>query len=306
LAPSGENALMNILNRILYSPFLVQMVVTRRCNLACGYCSEFDKTSEPIPFETLTSRMKKLKSLGTLFMEFTGGEPLMHPQILDLIRFSRKSKFLRTQLISNAYYLTREKVEALNEAGLQDLQISIDGVKPNKTTVKVLEPLRERLKTVSQYAKFRVVLNSVIGSAPPEEVLEVIDFAKELGFIPRVQFMHDAHGQILLTQEQLNLVDEVRKRLERRFMEGGDYRMRLITEGEAPFKCRAGSRYLYVDEFGMVRWCSQTRDGFGKKLEKYSLADLKEQFFTSKSCHPHCTIGCVRSNSRFDEFRKQE
>lgn len=296
---------MNFVDRILYSPFLVQLVVTRRCNLSCGYCSEFDKTSDPVPFDHLMARMQKLKKLGSLFMEFTGGEPMMHPQIFDLIRASRKLKFLRTQLISNAYYFTREKVEALNEAGLQDLQISIDGVKPNATTIKVLDPLRERLKTVSKYAKFRVVMNSVIGSAPSAEVLEVIDFAKEHGFIPRVQFMHDEHGQLSLTQEQLDLVGEVRKRLGKRFMEGGDYRRQLMNEGQAPFKCRAGSRYLYVDELGMVRWCSQTRKGFGKSLETYELADLKKQFFTPKSCNPHCTIGCVRNNSRYDEFRSQ-
>lgn len=296
---------MNFWTRLRYSPFLVQMVVTRRCNLSCGYCSEFDKTSDPVPFDALVTRMKKLKSLGTLFMEFTGGEPMMHPQIFDLIKTSRKLGFLRTQLISNAYYFTKEKVEALNEAGLQDLQISIDGVKPNETTIKVLDPLRERLKIVAQHKKFRVVLNSVIGSAPAEEVLEVIDFAKAHGFVPRVQFMHDEHGQISLTPAQLELVKEVRLRLGRRFMEGGDYRMRIMNEGQAPFKCRAGSRYLYVDEFGKVRWCSQTRDGFGKNLEEYTEADLKEQFYTPKSCNPHCTIGCVRNNSRFDEWRSQ-
>lgn len=297
--------MMKILGHLLYSPFLVQLVVTRRCNLACGYCSEYDKTSDPVPYDLLTQRMRHLKKMGTLFMEFTGGEPMMHPQIMDLIKTSRKLRFLRTMLISNAYYFTRDKIEKLNEAGLQDLQISIDGVKPNATTVKVLDPLRERLKLVSRYAKFRVVLNSVVGSAPSEEVLEVIDFAKEHGFVPRVQFMHDEHGQISLSSEQLVLVDEIRKRLGRRFMEGGDYRMQLIQKGKAPFKCRAGSRYLYVDEFGMVRWCSQTREVFGKPLEEYSQADLKEQFYTPKSCNAHCTVGCVRNNSRFDEWRAQ-
>ena len=36
----------------------------------------------------------------------------------------------------------------------------------------------------------------------------------------------------------------------------------MIESGEAPFKCRSGSRYLYVDEFGSVHWCYQTRDEF--------------------------------------------
>jgi len=54
-----------IFSRFRYSPFLAQMVVIRRCNLSCGYCSEFDKTSDPVPFEILEKRLEKLKELGT-------------------------------------------------------------------------------------------------------------------------------------------------------------------------------------------------------------------------------------------------
>lgn len=294
-----------MLKRIFYSPFLAQIIVTRRCNLSCGYCSEYDRTSEPIPLDILKDRIDHLKRLGVFCLEFSGGEPMMHPHLNDLIRYGRQKRFLRVMLISNAYYFTKEIVHQLNDAGLQDLQVSIDGVHPNKTTVKVLKPLKKKLEIVAKEARFRVILNSVIGSAPPEEVLEVIDFAIEQGFIPRVQFMHDDQGQLCLKPEELDLIDEIRKRLGTKFLEGGDYRKQLIEKGEAPFKCRAGSRYLYVDEFGMVRWCSQTRDNFGVELEKYSYQDLKKQFYTPKSCNRHCTIGCVRNNSRFDQFRRQ-
>ena len=51
-----------LLSRLRYSPFLAQMVVIRRCNLSCGYCSEFDKTSDPVPFEILETRLEKLKA----------------------------------------------------------------------------------------------------------------------------------------------------------------------------------------------------------------------------------------------------
>ena len=51
----------HIFSRFRYSPFLAQMVVIRRCNLSCGYCSEFDKTSDPVPVEILEKRLEKLK-----------------------------------------------------------------------------------------------------------------------------------------------------------------------------------------------------------------------------------------------------
>ena len=278
----------------------------RFCNLDCGYCSEFDKVSKPIPLEELKARLRKLNELGTYAAEFTGGEPMTHPDIYELIRYAREDlKFLRVQMISNAYLFNADKIKKLNEAGLQELQISIDGVKPNDITVKVLKPLRRKLEAVAAHAKFKVVLNSVVGSAPPEEVLEVIDFAQEHNFVPRVSFVHDDKGQICLDDDGFRLIERIKERLGKRFFNGGDYRQRLMNDGEAPFRCRAGSRYLYIDEFGDVRWCSQTRDGWRIKLSEYTRADLKEQFNTPKDCNTGCTLGCVRHCSRYDQWRRQ-
>lgn len=293
--------------RFLYAPFLAQLVVTRYCNLDCGYCSEFDKISKPIPTEELARRLAKLRSLGTFAAEFTGGEPMTHPDIFDLIRYAKRDLgFFKVQMISNAYLFNAEKIQRLNEAGLEELQISIDGVTPNDVTVKVLEPLRKKLEAVAEHARFKVVLNSVIGSAPPEEVLEVIDFAVAHGFVPRVSFVHDDKGQINIDAAGFRLIEQIKERLGRRFFNGGDYRQRLMNDGQAPFRCRAGSRYLYVDEHGMVRWCSQTRTGWGIPLADYTRADLKEQFHTRKDCNAGCTLGCVRHCSRYDEWRPQD
>jgi hypothetical protein len=88
-------------------------------------------------------------------------------------------------------------------------------------------------------------------------------------------------------------------------MPQGNYRDRLIHGGHAPFRCRAGARYLYVDEFGMVCWCAQTRTTFRKPLLDYVLDDLREQFYTGKSCHATCSAGCVRTVSAYDAWRFQ-
>jgi len=91
----------------------------------------------------------------------------------------------------------------------------------------------------------------------------------------------------------------------KRWEESGDYRARLIAAGAADFKCRAGSRYLYIDEHGVVHWCSQQRGVFARPLADYTADDLFEQFHTRKDCAPTCTVGCVRTASRFDEWRPQ-
>ena len=54
--------------------FLAQMVVIRRYNLSCGYCSEYDKFSDPVSAEVLEKRLLKLKELGTFSISPTGGD----------------------------------------------------------------------------------------------------------------------------------------------------------------------------------------------------------------------------------------
>lgn len=297
---------MNIIERVQYAPFLTQLVVIRKCNLSCTYCNEFDKTSNPVPLETLKARASKLKELGAFSICLTGGEPTMHPDLFELIRTCRyELKFFKTVMITNGFYITRESVERLNDSGLQDLQISIDGVKPNDVTVKVLDSLRKRLAILHDYARFNVVVSGVIGACPPAESFEVIQFASNMGFRPRVLLIHGPDGQVKLNEEELKAYHEIKKMIPRHFYEISDYRDRIIRTGTAPFKCRAGSRYLYVDEHGIVTWCSQTRDAFRKDLMDYTFEDLKEQFYTYKSCHDKCTLGCVRSASAYDNWRRQ-
>lgn len=296
---------MFILNRLLYAPFLAQLVVTRRCNLACAYCNEFDAVSKPVPLDTLKQRIDRLRALGTFSLELTGGEPMLHPDICEIIRYARSLGFFKVMMISNAFLFNEKRIRELGEAGLQELQISVDGVLPNETTVKVLKPLRNKLLTVARVAKFPVVLSAVLGASAPEDVLEVVEFAKSNGFRPRVLVVHDGDGQAKMTPEELQAYRKVREAIQAGFDEAHDYRMRLLTEGSAPFKCRAGSRYLYVDEFGVVHWCSQTRGDFGVPLADYDLDELKRQFHTPKGCNPQCTVGCVRTNSAADEWRPQ-
>jgi MoaA/NifB/PqqE/SkfB family radical SAM enzyme len=295
----------NIFFRLRYSPFLTQMVVIRRCNLSCGYCSEYDKTSDPVPVQVLEDRLRKLKELGTFGISLTGGEPTLHPELPRLIRTCRELRFYRTGMITNGFLLRPELIETLNQAGLQKMQISIDGVHANETTQKVLNNLKKRLQWLRDHARFQVVVSSVIGACPPEEAEEVVSFALKMGFAARVLLVHDEHGQVKLNSEELRSFRNVVGMLPRRWREPSDYRERLIRQGSAPFKCRAGSRYLYIDEYGKVNWCSQTRTVWSKPLMGYTRNDLREQFYKYKSCHATCTLNCARSQSYFDNWRRQ-
>src|SRR5207302_9080021 len=157
----------------------------------------YDKVSEPVPTEVLAERLRKLKSLGTFGISLMGGEPTLHPQLPDLIRQCRKLGFFRTGMISNGFFLRPELIEALNEAGLQEMQISIDGVQANDTTQKVLANLKKRLEWLREYARFRVIVSGALGGCRPRDAEDMLDFANQMGFVPRVLLMHHTEVQLM-------------------------------------------------------------------------------------------------------------
>nr|WP_249399222.1 hypothetical protein [Chloracidobacterium thermophilum] len=89
---------------------------------------------------------------------------MLHPDIYTMFRRIRAHGMM-AGLISNGYYLTRERIEKLNEAGLEYLQISIDNVHPDEVSQKSLKVLDRRLVDLQRYARFAVSINSVIGGA---------------------------------------------------------------------------------------------------------------------------------------------
>src|SRR5918998_3190892 len=164
-------------------PLLVHIVPIRRCNIDCGYCNEYDKASPPISFEVMTRRVDKLAELGTSVVAFSGGEPMLHPQLDDLIRRIRWHGMM-AGLITNGYFLVEKRIAELNDAGLDYLQISIDNVVPDEVSKKSLKVLDPKLRLLADHAEFQVNINSVLGGGVknPEDARTINRRAREPGF----------------------------------------------------------------------------------------------------------------------------
>jgi MoaA/NifB/PqqE/SkfB family radical SAM enzyme len=286
-------------------PVLVTLVVTRRCNLACGYCNEYDHVSQPVPTESLLARVDRLAELGTSIVTISGGEPLLHPELDVVVSRIRRRGMIAT-VITNGFPLTRRWVERLNEAGLDYLQISIDNVNPDEVSRKSLKLLDRKLQLLSEAAAFTVNVNSVVGAGVenPEEALEVAERAVELGFAPTIGVIHDGHGQLRpLNDRQRAVYRAIRKRSGPGFGFVDRFEENAADGKPTKWRCRAGARYFYVDEHGLVHWCSQQRGKPGIPLERYSREDMRREYFREKSCAPMCTIQCVHRASLMDEWR---
>jgi MoaA/NifB/PqqE/SkfB family radical SAM enzyme len=159
-------------------PVLVHIIPMRRCNLSCGYCNEYDAVSDPVPIEVMLGRVDRLADLGTSVVTISGGEPLLHPQLDDIIARIRERGMICT-LISNGYYFSPERIQRLNRAGLDHLEISIDNVEPDSVSYKSLRLLEPKLKWLQEHAAFTVGINSVVGSGidNPEDALNGVGFS---------------------------------------------------------------------------------------------------------------------------------
>ena len=296
-------------------PLLVHIIPTRRCNIDCAYCNEYDKISAPVPIPTMLHRLDRLAQLGTSVVAMSGGEPMMHPELDTIIHGIRERRML-AGLITNGYFLSPKRIEALNAAGLDFLQISIDNVEPDEVSKKSLRLLDGKLQWLREYAEFDVNINSVLGGGirNPEDARTINRRARELGFSTSLGVIHDGSGRLRpLGPAERAVFDDVSRRVS-----GGLQVLQNLYSGIRGFndnladgkpnewRCRAGARYLYVCEDGLVHYCSQQRGYPAVPLDSYTIDDIRREFLTPKSCAPYCTIGCVHRVSTMDFWRRPQ
>ncbi len=296
-------------------PLLVHLVPIRRCNIDCGYCNEYDKVSEPVPTAEMLARIDKLADLGTSVVAFSGGEPMLHPD-LDLLIARIRARGRIAGLITNGYLLSPKRIQQLNAAGLDYLQISIDNVEPDEVSKKSLRLLDKKLQWLAEHAHFDININSVVGGGikNPDDARTINRRARELGFSTSMGIIHDGSGLLKpLGAVERAVFDDVMAQIN-----GGRQVLKNLYSGIRKFQtnladgkpnewqCRAGGRYLYICEHGLVHWCSQQRGTPGVPLAGYSLADIRREFLAPKWCAPLCTIGCVHRVSTMDFWRKPQ
>jgi MoaA/NifB/PqqE/SkfB family radical SAM enzyme len=282
-----------------------QIVPIRRCNLDCAYCNEYDDVSVPVPVEEMFRRVDKLAALGTSLITLSGGEPLLHPD-LDAIISRIKSHDRLAGMISNGYLLVPERIERLNRARLDHLQISIDNVRPDAVSRKSLKVLDQKLGLLAELAEFHVNINSVLGGGvnDADDALVVARRARELGFSSTVGIIHDASGQLRpLAPREKDVFDRIMALSKGSYSRFNQFQRNLAEGRPNDWRCRAGGRYLYVCEDGLVHYCSQRRGWPGVPLATYTRADVRREFYTRKPCAARCAIACVQQTSYLDHWR---
>lgn len=281
------------------------IVPIRRCNIDCGYCNEYDTDSKEVDIEIMLDRVRQLGRLGATLITISGGEPLLHSRIEDIIREIKKTGAI-AGMITNGYLLSKDGIRRLNAAGLDHLQISIDNLLPDEVSKKSLKVLDLRLQWLAEFALFHVNINSVVGAAikTPEDAFVIATRAHELGLSSTVGIIHDGSGQLKpLGKIERDVFHRIRNLSKSSYARLNQFQDKIADGEPNDWKCRAGARYLYICEEGLVHYCSQQRGFPGTPIADYGIEDVRREYKTKKGCAPHCTVSCVHQTSLMDFWR---
>lgn len=289
-------------------PVLAHAVVTRRCNLACTYCSEFDDFSNPVPTSEMLRRIDLLADLGTTAVTLTGGETMLHPDLEQIIKRIRDRGMIAV-CVTNGYLLNVDRIKRLNQSGLDRLQISVDNVKPDDVSLKSLKVLDQRLRWLSAHAEFAVNIHTVLGACTehPEDALTIARRADELHLISTVGIVHDETGRLRpLNAEQREVLTNIEglSKSVFSFARHNPWRGNLARGLPNDWHCGAGGRHLYICENGLVHYCMAQRGYPAIPLAQYTRADIERETKVKKDCAPFCTIFCIQRVAFVDKLRE--
>jgi len=190
------------------NPLALIAELTHRCPLHCVYCSnptELTARAEELPTEIWTRVFQEAAQLGVLQADFTGGEPLARPDILDLIRAARAAG-LYVNLISSGLPLEESKLAQLVEAGLDHFQLSFQGA--DEVTAQEISSTKshpQKLRVLDWLKKVRVAvtLNFVIHRRNIHQIDEMLQIA-ENSSATRVEFANvQYYGWAFANRENL-------------------------------------------------------------------------------------------------------
>lgn len=283
-------------------PLQCSLYVTDRCNLDCAYCTEYDNTQPHPDTETLKTWIHKIRSLGTMRLALVGGEPLLHPDIVEIVRYARELGFT-TSLTTNGFLLTPELIKALENAGLQTMQISVDRMTPGPITRKSFKTILPKLDYLSK-SSIRVHITGVICADTLDECRQVLETGLAHGIPTELRLVHAGpdqkfrvdRGSIESLKAVILEMMERKRRGEKIHTNEAILRYQLdLLEGRtSEWTCMGGYKIFFVSARGQFWICSMVHTS--RHIMDITRDDLK-QYYYKKACQDGCGVYCVVSTS---------
>ncbi len=299
---SGYNVLESGKRLFDQKPLQCSLYVTDRCNLDCSYCTEYDNSRPHPKLEDLKKWIKKIRDLGTMRIALVGGEPLVHPDIIELVRYCRELGFA-TSLTTNGFLLTREKVKLLEEAGLQVMQISVDRMTPSPITKKTFKTILPKLEYFKD-SKISLHITGVICADTLSESEAVLETGLSRGIPTEVRLVHAdplqrfrvARGNKEELEKFIDSMIERKRRGEKIHTNEAilKYQKSLLRNEPVDWTCAAGYKLFFVSAQGKFWECSMKHSD--KSIMDITPEDLLANY-RKKPCQEGCGVYCAVSTS---------
>src|SRR6188474_326648 len=299
---SGYNVLESGKRLVDRKPLQCSLYVTDQCNLDCAYCTEYDNSRPHPSIDDLKKWVRKIRDLGTMRIALVGGEPLVHPDIVELVRYCRQLGF-GTSLTTNGFLLTRKLLAELEEAGLQVMQISVDRMTPSAITKKSFKTILPKLEYFKD-SKISLHITGVICADTLPESKAVLETGLSRGIPTEVRLVHaDPLSRFRVargSKEELEaFVDSLiqRKRAGEKIHTNEailNYQLSLLRGEHVEWTCMAGYKLFFVSAQGKFWECSMVHTD--KHILDITLDDLYANY-RKKACQDGCGVYCVVSTS---------
>src|ERR1043166_9666753 len=283
-------------------PLQCSLYVTDRCNLDCAYCTEYDNSRPHPSLDDLKKWVRKIRELGTMRIALVGGEPLTHPDIVELVRYCRELGFA-TSLTTNGFLLTRKLVAQLEEAGLQVMQISVDRMTPSAITKKSFKTILPKLDYFLE-SRISLHITGVICGDTLPEAQAVLETGLSRGIPTEVRLVHADplrrfrvdRGQREELERFIDSMIERKRRGEKIHTSEAilNYQRSLLRGEHVEWTCAAGYKLFFVSAQGKFWICSMVHTD--KHIMDVTLDDLYANY-RKKSCQEGCGVYCAVSAS---------
>jgi MoaA/NifB/PqqE/SkfB family radical SAM enzyme len=284
-------------------PIASHLYVTDQCNLDCFYCTEYNNSVPHPSLEDLKKWIRKIKELGCIRIGLQGGEPLLHPDIVEIVRYCRTLE-LSTSMSTNGFLLTPTLIKDLENAGLDSLQISVDRMTPIPSTRKSLKTIIPKLELLKN-SKLRFNIAGVLFKETLMEAKEVLDYGLTHGISTHARLVHagpTGHfrvdpGEKDALQSLIDLQIQEKKQGNKIHTSWHilKYQNALLNGESVDWTCVAGYKYFFVSAKGKFWLCSMNQQP-DIDIMDVTPALLKSYFY-KKACQEGCGVYCIISES---------
>lgn len=204
----------------------LRISVTDKCNLKCFYCRpdnmEFIPHDEILRYEEIAKLVKAMTKYGLKKVRITGGEPLVRPQIENLVSLLKSIPQIEDIGMTTNGITLSYHAEKLRKAGLNRLNISIDSLKPDlfyKITKGRLEDVLEGIRVSKKLGFDPIKINAVvIKGLNEDEALDFVEFAIDYGVEVRfIEMMPLGQGSIKWEKDMVQPLEEIKRKIEEKY-----------------------------------------------------------------------------------------